>query len=54
MTDPDPHDLGAHSWAECSTHMVQGTLSYAAVAFPSRGPAGVDAEMMSTNNAGCC
>ena len=31
--------------------MVQGSLSYAAAASPSRGAAVVDAEMMSTNNA---
>ena len=51
MTDPDAHDLGPNSWAERSAHMVQGSLSYAAAASPSRGAAVVDAEMMSTNNA---
>ena len=51
MTDPDAHDLGPNSWAERSAHMVQDTLSYAAAASPSRGPAGVDAEMTSSNNA---
>ena len=51
MTDPDAHDLGPNSWAERSAHMLQGSLSYAAAASPSRGAAVVDAEMMSTNNA---
>ena len=49
MTDPHAHDLGPNSWAESSAHMVQDTLSYAAAASPSRGPAGVDAEMASSN-----
>ena len=51
MTDPNAHDLGPNSWAERSAHVVQGSLSYAAAASPSRGAAVVDAEMMSTNNA---
>ena len=52
MTDSDAHDLGANSWVERSAHMVQDTPSYAAAATsPSRGPAGVDAEMTSPNNA---
>ena len=45
MTDSDAHDLGF-------AHMVQDTPSYAAAATsPSRGPASVDAEMTSPNNA---
>ena len=48
---PDAHDLGPNTWAERSAHVVQGSLSYAAAASPSRGAAVVDAEMMSTNNA---
>ena len=51
MIDPEAHDLGRNTWAERSAHMVQDTLSYAAAASPSRGPAGVDAEMASSNNA---
>ena len=52
MTDSDAHDLGPNSWVERSAHMVQDTPSYAAAAKSrSRGPAGVDAEMMSPNNA---
>ena len=51
MTDPDAHNLGPNSWAERSARMVQGSLSYAAAASPSRGATVVDAEMMSTNNA---
>ena len=37
--------------------MIQDTSSYAAAAaaaFPSRGPAGVDAEMTSPNNTAAC
>ena len=33
--------------------MVQDTPSYTAVAFSSRGPAGVDAEMLLPNNVAC-
>ena len=51
MADPHAHDLGPNTWAERSAHMVQDTLSYAAAASSSRGPAGVDAEMASSNNA---
>ena len=52
MTDSDAHDLGANSRVESSAHMVQDTPSYAAAAKSrSRGPAGVDAAMMSPNNA---
>ena len=47
----DDSDRGLNTWAERSAHMVQGSLSYAAAASPSRGGAVVDAEMMSTSNA---
>ena len=53
MTDPDANDLGPNSWVERFSHMVQDTPSYAAAAAsPSRGTAGVDAELTSPNDAG--
>ena len=51
MIGLDADDLGRNIWAERSAYVVQDTLSYAAVASSSRGPALVDAEMPSPNNA---